>query len=186
MNNGKVNLSKLIFMALCCDMGIVLKKLISPAQNVITQALHIPGGIGASVSLMFVIAGAIVCDVPGCATLMCITQSLIALTLGTSGSMGAMAPLGYIVPGIAIDILLYVMRRCRISRVESFMIVNALAGTVAALAANIITFRLSGPPLWLYTSVAFGSGAVCGLLGARLVNRIEPIVCRERSWQQEK
>lgn len=181
MNSGKISLSKLIFMALCCDMGILLKKLIAPAQNIVTQALHIPGGIGASASLMFIIAGAMMCDIPGCATLMCITQSLIALALGTSGSMGALAPIGYIVPGIAIDLLLLIMKRGRISRTECFMIVNALAGTVASLVANIITFRLEGPPLWLYVSVAFMSGAVCGLLGARLVSRVEPIVCMERS-----
>lgn len=43
MNIKKINLTSLIFMALCCDMGIIAKKLIAPAANVITEYLHIPG-----------------------------------------------------------------------------------------------------------------------------------------------
>ena len=41
----KSNLKTLMFMALCCDLGLLAKKLISPAANVITNFLHIPGGI---------------------------------------------------------------------------------------------------------------------------------------------
>lgn len=44
MNKKKINLTSLIFMALCCDMGIIAKKLIAPAANEITEYLHIPGG----------------------------------------------------------------------------------------------------------------------------------------------
>ena len=39
-----------IFMALCCDLGLFAKKLISPAANVITEFLHIPGGIATGFS----------------------------------------------------------------------------------------------------------------------------------------
>ena len=44
MNKDK--LRRLIIMALCCDIGLFSKRLIAPAANVITDALHIPGGIG--------------------------------------------------------------------------------------------------------------------------------------------
>ena len=46
-----LNLNKLlllIFMALCCDFGLFTKRLIAPAANILTDALHIPGGIGTS------------------------------------------------------------------------------------------------------------------------------------------
>lgn len=52
---NKDNLKRLIVMALCCDLGLFSKRLIAPAANVLTDALHIPGGIGTAFSLMFLI-----------------------------------------------------------------------------------------------------------------------------------
>lgn len=56
MNKDK--LRRLIIMALCCDLGLFSKRLIAPAANVITDALHIPGGIGTAFSLMFIVVAA--------------------------------------------------------------------------------------------------------------------------------
>ena len=94
MKKKKLSLKKLIFMTLCLDMGIVLKKLLGPGANVFTDLLRIPGGIGTSFSLMFILVGAVLCDVPFGVTLMCVIQSLVALCLGSVGSMGLLAPLG--------------------------------------------------------------------------------------------
>lgn len=54
----QLNLRQLIFMALCCDLGLFAKKLILPAANLVTDALHIPGGIGTSFSLLFLVTAA--------------------------------------------------------------------------------------------------------------------------------
>lgn len=172
MNIGKSSLSKLIFMALCCDIGILSRKLISPGANLVTEILHIPGGIATSFSLMFVIVGAVLCRMKFGATLMCAVQSLIALCLGTTGSMGALAPIGYIVPGIVIDMCILLLERTKLHDTERIMFTNALAGICAALCANAITFRLLGPPLWLYLAVAFTSGIISGLLGALLIKKL--------------
>ena len=45
----------LIFLALCCDLGLFAKRIIAPAANLLTDSLHIPGGIGTSFSLMFLV-----------------------------------------------------------------------------------------------------------------------------------
>ena len=184
MNKEKFRLSNLIFMALCCDMGVFLKKLIAPATNIVTEVLHIPGGIGTSFSIMFVLIGAVVVDAPGCATLMSIVQSLIALAIGSTGSMGLLAPIGYIVPGIIIDVFLIILKRIKISRLEQMSIVNALAGVSAALTANLITFNLRGVPLALYFFVACLSGLISGILAATVVTRIEPIFANQRYKEQ--
>ena len=55
------SLRELIFFALCCDLGLFSKKLIGPAANLLTDALHIPGGIGTGFSLMFLVIAAAVC-----------------------------------------------------------------------------------------------------------------------------
>ena len=100
----KTDLRSLIFMALCCDLGLFAKKLISPAANFITEFLHIPGGIATSFSLMFLVIAAALMPFPLCATVMGVVQSLLALCFGMTGSMGALAPIGYILPGIVIDL----------------------------------------------------------------------------------
>lgn len=176
MNGKKPALSHLIFMALCCDMGIFLKKLIAPATNAITGALHIPGGIGTSFSIMFILIAAVVCNYKLGATLMGLVQGLIAIAVGTMGSMGILAPIGYVIPGIVIDLLLAILKKFRVGMLEKMIIANAAAGVSAALCANIITFRLKGPVLLLYLSVALTSGVVSGILGEQIVRRIYPVI----------
>ncbi len=155
-------------MALCCDLGIIAKKLISPVANVITDHLHIPGGIGTSFSLLFLVVAAFIVRRFGAGILMGLVQSGIAFLLGSAGSMGALAPLGYVVPGLIIDICVLLLGRSRIDRAAQIVITCALASVSASLIANIIVFGLRGAVLALYMCVACISGIVCGLIAALL------------------
>ena len=58
------------------------------------------------------------------------------------------------------------------------VLANCIASVFASLTANWIVFHLSGAPLLLYSSVAAFSGALCGLLGAKIV----PLVRRAVSF----
>lgn len=170
------SLRELIFFALCCDLGLFSKRLIGPAANLITDALHIPGGIGTGFSLMFLVIAAVVCSRPCCGLAMGAVQSVLALSFGMTGSMGALSPVGYIIPGITIDIVLGLTRRSALSLSERTALSNALAAAAASLAANCIVFRLWGPPLWLYLAVALMTGTLCGILGGAVANRLVPIL----------
>lgn len=175
----KYDLRTLIFLALCCDLGLFAKRIIAPCANVITDALHIPGGIGASFSLMFLVIAAMLVERFGCATVMGAVQSGLALGLGMTGSMGALSPIGYIMPGIAIDAFLCLTRNGRLQPKERMVLANSLASICAALSANCIVFHLRGTVLLLYASVAATSGAVCGLLGERFLRRLKPAIGKE-------
>ncbi len=109
-----VKLRRLIFFALCCDLGLISKRLIAPVSNLITDSLHIPGGIGTSFSLMFLVLAAALLPRFGCGMLMGAVQSLLALALGMTGSMGALSPIGYIVPGLTVDIVLFLSGKLKI------------------------------------------------------------------------
>lgn len=176
----KFSLTQLMFMAICCDLGLFSKRLILPVANLITDSLHIPGGIGTSFSLMFVLVGAVICNMTGSATLMCVVQSGIAFAIGMTGSMGALAPIGYIMPGIVMDGSLLFFQRINAGMGEKMAVTNALASVTAAATANIIVFRLWGPPLWLYLAVAFSCGIIFGLLGCDLVKRLLPQIKFEK------
>lgn len=163
-------------MALCCDIGIVSKKLISPGAKIITEYLHIPGGISTTFSLMFIVIGAAFCDFFGCATLMCLVQSIIAIIMGTVGHMGMLVIVSYLVPGLIIDVWFYVFRHLPLkNRSIEIILCNALAGVGAALCSNFLTFKISGIILWIYLGVAFASGILFGFLALLLVNRLKKI-----------
>lgn len=168
-------LRTLIFLALCCDLGLFSKRLISPAANLFTDFLHIPGGIGTSFSLMFLVVAAVTVARFGCAAIMGVVQSALALAFGMVGSMGALSVIGYVVPGIVIDILLFVTRKGPLSRRERVVLSNAIAAPCAALTANFIVFHLQGAALLLYLCVSATSGAIFGLLGAEIARRLTPI-----------
>ncbi len=193
-------LASLNFMALCCVLGLFTKKLINPLANVITESLHIPGGISTGFSIMFLVVAAEVVrgeaggsnrnrsggevsprngtNVLGnswryCGTLMGAVQGFLALSLGRIGSMGLLAPIGYLMPGVAIDLVYGLSGRLHLERTERMVFANALAALMASVTANIIVFRLWGPVLLLYLCVSATSGTIYGFLGAAVAGKLE-------------
>ena len=172
-------LRTLVFLALCCDLGLFSKRLISPAANLITGFLHIPGGIGTSLSLMFLVIAAVMVERFGCAAIMGAVQSVLALAFGMAGSMGALAPISYIVPGLVIDLLLAVTRKSPLSQRDRVTLANAVAAPCAAMTANLIVFHLHGAALLLYLCVSATSGTIFGLAGGSLAGRLTPVFSAE-------
>lgn len=172
----KYDLRTIIFLSLCCDLGLFAKRIISPFTNIITDALHIPGGVGTSFSLMFLVIAAVLVQGRFCGAIMGAVQSGLALGFGMVGSMGALAPIGYIMPGLAIDLVLHLAEKLHLPRTERMVLANGLAAPCAAFTANCIVFHLSGIVLALYLCVAMSSGILCGFLGSRIVPRLTPVV----------
>lgn len=170
----KLKLSQFVFMALCCDLGIITKKLVSPAANLITDSLHIPGGIGTSFSLMFLVIGAALAGQFGCGALMGLIQCGIALSLGMTGSMGILSFVGYIIPGLIVDIVLWSLRNR--SKHAALMTACITAPLAASLTADLIVFRLHGIVLLLYLCVSCTTGAICGTVAIPMFDRLSPLI----------
>ena len=176
---NKYDLRSLLFLTLCCDLGLFGKRLIAPVANILTDFLRVPGGIGTSFSLMFLVVAAMIVKKRGCATIMGIVQSAIALSMGMVGSMGALSPIGYIVPGLIIDLILAGAERIALDGRLSMTLANMTGAAAAGLTANVIVFHLSGIILALYISIALASGAIFGALGYTLVQRLRPVFASE-------
>lgn len=65
-----IKLYKLNFMAICCILGLIAKKILNPFANVITEALHIPGGVSTGFSIMFLVVAVELLQVKKSGTLM--------------------------------------------------------------------------------------------------------------------
>lgn len=176
----KLRLNELLFLSLCCDFGLISKRLIAPLTNVITDALHIPGGVGTSFSLMFLVIAVVLFPKRHCGMVMGFVQSVLAFALGQVGSMGLLAPIGYIVPGIVIDLVLSGLEKTRLEQTERMMFANAAAAVAACLTANLIVFHLHGLALVLYVCVALTTGTFCGWLGSSVVQRLAGIALLRR------
>ena len=168
-----IKLYKLNFMAICCALGLFAKSIINPFANVITEALHIPGGISTGFSLMFLVVAVELVQLKRSGTLMGLVQGMLAMALGRIGSMGILTPLGYIVPGIIIDIIYHFQGKWRCTCFERVVAANASAAIGASIAANLIVFHLRGPVLLLYLCVSATSGSIYGILASEVVNRVK-------------
>ena len=163
-----MKLRKLLFWALCCACGFFGKTLISPVTNLLSDIIHIPGGFGTAFSLMFLVVAAECVPKFGCCALMGLVQGLLAIATGRIGSMGILSPLGYILPGMAIDLVLLLSRRINLGRIWRAALANGLAAVTASLTANLIVFRLNGKALIAYLGTSMLCGLVCGLAGSRV------------------
>ena len=84
-------------------------------------------------------------------------------------------PVGFIVPGMAIDLVYWGQKHIRLSATERMVFANALAAVMASVTANAIVFRLWGPVLALYLCVSATSGTIYGFLGAVVAKRLTRI-----------
>ncbi len=163
----KATVRDLAFMAICVALSLVGKRIISPVTNGLTDFFRIPGGsTAAGFSLAFLIIGKCVAPVPFAATMMSIVQFALAMALGFSGHQGMLAVFSYVIPGLLIDLLAFVMDR---DHPMYCFLAGILSCVASAVISTMLVFHLSGLSLLLWLLLAALSGAVGGLL-AKLVS----------------
>lgn len=180
MKGIQMKLRKLLFWSLCCALGFFGKTIISPVTNLLSDLTNIPGGIGTAFSLMFLVVAAECVPKFGCCALTGLVQGLLAVATGRIGAMGLLSPLGYILPGMAIDLALLFARSMRVKRVWRTMLANMLASVTAALTANLIVFRMSGTALLMYLGTSALCGAVSGMAASKIACLAENAIGTKR------
>ena len=181
-----LTLRNLIFMALCADLGIVVKKIISPFANIITDSLHIPGGIGTAFSISFIVIGAVIVHHFGAGMLMSIVQCVTAMAIGSVGSMGSLSIVAYFMPGLTIDLICLAADFFKLGRSFKAFASSVAASIAACLTANFIVFGLKGYGLCLYLCVGATAGAVGGTISMSIVERIVKLVPKENTKNEAK
>ncbi len=168
---------QLVLMAFCVVLGLLIKRIISPVTNVLTDFFRIPGGSAAvGFSLAFLLIGREAAPVFGSATLMGFLQSLLALALGFSGYQGVFAVLTYTLPGLIIDCSALLMKR---RDLPYFLCVSVLSCLASAALSDALVFHLAGIALLLWLLLAACSGVVGGLCAQLLYARVQKILPAE-------
>ena len=167
-------------MALCSNLGMICKKLISPLAKAVTESIHIPGGISTAFSLAFIVTGALLVGRFGAAMIMSLAQCGVALALGSVGSLGMVSIVAYLIPGLIIDVVLFVFSGKEGGLYLKAVVSCALAGLSSCLISNLIIFHLTYPLVLIYCFVAFAAGALGGVCAGVMARKVKPIISQGR------
>lgn len=168
----KVDLRELIFMALCCSLGLFAKRLISPATNMVTDLIRLPGGgVAGGISMSFLLLGASMSRYRWAGSCMGLLQGLLALVFGLSGNQGIFSVITYTVPGVVIDAMRLLWRGEREQPIF-FMITCCLANASTAFASNLLVFHFHGLTFFVWLALAMCAGLLGGSISGLLFKRL--------------
>jgi ABC-type thiamin/hydroxymethylpyrimidine transport system permease subunit len=160
---------ELIVISICAAIGVAVKPVMVTLVQIITGPLFIPGGtIVGGFYMMWLVVSAGLVGKRGTATLTAVVQSLLVLATGVIGTHGIMTLVTYIIPGIAVDILL-IFTKQRAGNNFSCFFAGMAANSAGALLTNLVFFRLPAIPLILVVAGAALSGGLGGLIAYAVI-----------------
>lgn len=162
----------LVIIALMAGLGVATKPLIVPLSHIITGPLYIPGGvIAGGFYMLWIVLGAGLVAKRGTATLIATVQAIMMLALGIYGTHGLVSLFTYIVPGLAVDLILLFFRNPR--TVLSCFVGGIAANISGTFLVNLVFFRLPLIPLILSLSSAALSGGLGGVIAYNIIKQFE-------------
>ncbi len=163
----------LIMIAMLSALSIAVKMIAGILMRTVTGPLGIPGGAlaGGFYMLWLPIAIGIV-KKRGAAFLVSLVQTLVLLVTGAPGSHGIWSFLTYLVPALAVELILIINYNKGYTLLH-FVVATIIANLLGTYGSNLLFFRLSVYPL-IFTFIAAGfSGAVGGVIGYYTLKKVE-------------
>ncbi len=172
---SKFSVFDLVVISMMAALGVAVKPIVVALAHLITGPLFIPGGaLAGGFYMMWLALGAGFVKKRGTATLIGLIQSVIVIATGVYGSHGAVSLLTYTLPGLAVDIALWVFRQEPDKKMAMFTGVIG-ANLCGVILSNLVFFRLPLIPLLLSVSAGALSGALGGLLAWLMLVRIRKL-----------
>ncbi len=161
----------LVVIAMMAALGIAVKPVVVPLAHIITGPLYIPGGvIAGGFYMMWIVMGAGLVGRRETATLISVVQAIMIVSLGIFGTHGIMSFFTYIIPGLAIDAVLIIMRH-RGCCMPCCFISGIAANVSGTFLVNLVFFRLPLVPLILCLSSAALSGGLGGIIAYSVIKQ---------------
>lgn len=166
---------ELIIIAMMAALGIATKPVVVPLAHIITGPLYIPGGaIAGGFYMMWIVLGAGLVGKRGTATLIALVQAIMIIVTGVYGTHGILSIVTYTLPGLMVDLALFIIRSKGNSLLGCFLggIAANIGGTFLS---NIVFFRLPLIPLILSLSSAALSGGLGGIIAYNIIKGFRKI-----------
>ncbi len=152
----------LIVIALMAGLGIATKPIVVPLAHIITGPLFIPGGVLAGgFYMMWIVLAAALVGKPGTATLAAVVQAIVVMALGIYGTHGIASLVTYVLPGVAVDLVMLLAGTRARSLLPCFL-AGIAANMTGTFLVNLAFFRLPAVPLLLSIFTAALSGGLGG------------------------
>lgn len=170
---AKFSMFDLILLALTACLGVVSKPLVVPLAHIITGPLYIPGGvIAGGFYMMWIVLGAGLVRKAGTGTIIAVVQAIMVIALGIYGTHGLMSLFTYVLPGIAVDVVMLIYRY-KSGNVGCCFLSGIAANASGTFLVNLVFFRLPVVPLILSVSSASLSGGLGGLIAYGVIKQFE-------------
>lgn len=168
----KMTLFDLVTIAMMSALGIAVKVVLVPLVHIITGPFFIPGGsISGGIYMLFIVLGAMLVKKTGAAFLVCLVQAILVTVTGTMGSHGIMSMMTYLMPGIGVEILYFVIGKYKYTKGGCFC-AGVVANVLGSFGVNFVFFRLPLIPLLLTLSLSALSGGLGGLLAYAIASQV--------------
>lgn len=158
--------------AMLAALGIASKPVVGPLARLVTGPLNMPGGVVAGgFYMVWIVMARILTGRVGAAFLTGLVQGILVLALGIYGNHGVMTLVTYSLPGFAADLMLFPMRRRRVSALAAFA-AGAAANVAGTAAVAQALFRLPAQVLVLALAVAALTGGLGGLVALAVASKL--------------
>lgn len=163
----------LVMMAMMASLGIAIKPVVVPLAHIITGPLYIPGGVVAGgFYMLWLVLGAGLVGKRGTAAIISLVQAIMVISIGVFGTHGIVSFATYLLPGIAVDMVLLLTghRGCCLGCCFLAGIAANISGTFLV---NVVFFQLPMLPLILSLSAAALSGGLGGIIAYAILKQLQ-------------
>lgn len=159
---------ELIVIVVMAALGVAIKPIIVPIAHIVCGPLMIPSGaMAGGLYMMWMVIGYALVRKRGTAFLIALVQTLLVVFTGIVGSHGIMTFLTYLGPGLAVELIMFMVPRVGCNR-GVCLAAGTAANVVGTMAVNFVFFRTPGVYLILVLAIASLSGLVGGLISWEL------------------
>ena len=159
---------ELIVIVVMAALGVAIKPIIVPIAHIVCGPLMIPSGaMAGGLYMMWMVIGYCLVRKRGTAFMIALVQTLLVVFTGIVGSHGIMTFITYLGPGIAVELIMFLVPRRGTSR-GVCLAAGTAANVVGTLAVNFVFFRTPGVYLILVLAIASLSGMIGGLISWHL------------------
>jgi ABC-type thiamin/hydroxymethylpyrimidine transport system permease subunit len=164
----------LVIIAVLAGLDLGTKQIIRPIVSVVTEPLNIPGGaVCGGIYMMWQVVAIGIVRKPGVATLTSLIEAIISLVM-PFGNFGILSFIIYLGPGIASDLVCFVMRN-KADNLPTCILATSAANATGTFLVGTTALALPLLPLTFSTILAMLTGGVGGVLANVLLLEIRKI-----------
>ncbi len=177
---------ELVILSFMAALGIAIKPFIMPIVYFISTPLLIPGGsLAGGFYMLWIILGASLVNKPFSASIIGFMQAIMVIITGTVGSHGILSLIIYVIPGIAVDIIIYLFKNSKEKKIMMFL-ACLVANVSGLILTNVFIYNLPIIPLTISLSVGAVSGGIGGIISYTIYKKLINLkVFNERKYGYE-